>query len=51
LKDKEIIEKIEKIEKLGIMVENLNREDFSKFMAEEQRRWSEVARVAKIGQE
>ena len=48
LKDKEIIEKIEK---LGIIVENINREEFSKFMAEEQRRWSEVARVAKIGQE
>ena len=47
LRDKEIIEKIEK---LGMTVENLNREEFSKFVAEEERRWAEVAKAAKIGE-
>ena len=47
LRDKEIIEKIEK---LGMTVENLNREEFAKFVAEEERRWAGVAKAAKIGE-
>jgi tripartite-type tricarboxylate transporter receptor subunit TctC len=45
LKDKEIIAKIEKA---GMIVENLGAEDAGKFLAEEHKKWSEVARVAKI---
>lgn len=45
LKDKEIIAKIEKA---GMFVENLGAEETAKFLAEEHKKWSEVARVAKI---
>jgi hypothetical protein len=31
-------------------VENLGPEETAKFLASEERKWSEVARVAKIGQ-
>jgi tripartite-type tricarboxylate transporter receptor subunit TctC len=47
LKDPEIVAKIEKSQAL---VENLGPEDTAKFLAAEERKWSEVARVAKIGQ-
>jgi len=45
LKDKEILAKIEKA---GMVVENLGAEEAGKFLAEEHKKWSEVARVAKI---
>ena len=45
LKDKEVIAKIEKA---GMLVENLGAEEAGKFLAEEHKKWSEVARVAKI---
>jgi tripartite-type tricarboxylate transporter receptor subunit TctC len=45
LKDKEILTKIEKA---GMIVENLGAEEAGKFLAEEHKKWSEVARVAKI---
>lgn len=48
LRDKEIINKIEK---LGITVENLDREEFARFIGEEVKRWSEVGKAAKIGQD
>jgi tripartite-type tricarboxylate transporter receptor subunit TctC len=47
LKDAEIVAKIEKSQAL---VENLGPEETAKFLAAEERKWSEVARVAKIGQ-
>jgi tripartite-type tricarboxylate transporter receptor subunit TctC len=47
LQDKEIVAKIEKA---GLTVENLGPEETAKFLAEEHKRWSEVARVAKISQ-
>jgi len=45
LRDREIIGKIEKA---GLMVENLGSEEAGKFLAEEHKKWSEVAKVAKI---
>jgi len=45
IRDKEIIAKIEKA---GMIVENLGAEEAGKFLAEEHKKWSEVARVAKI---
>ena len=45
LKDKEMLAKIEKA---GMIVENLGAEEAGKFLAEEHKKWSEVARVAKI---
>jgi tripartite-type tricarboxylate transporter receptor subunit TctC len=45
LKDKEILAKFEKA---GMIVENLGAEEAGKFLAEEHKKWSEVARVAKI---
>ena len=45
LKDKEILSKLEKA---GMIVENLGSEEAAKFLAEEHKKWSEVARVAKI---
>jgi tripartite-type tricarboxylate transporter receptor subunit TctC len=45
LKDKEIVAKIEKA---GMIVENRGAEEAGKFLAEEHKKWSEVARVAKI---
>jgi tripartite-type tricarboxylate transporter receptor subunit TctC len=47
LKDAETVGKIEKSQAL---VENLGPEETAKFLAAEERKWSEVARVAKIGQ-
>ena len=45
LKDKDILAKIEKA---GMIVENLGAEEAGKFLAEENKKWSEVATVAKI---
>jgi tripartite-type tricarboxylate transporter receptor subunit TctC len=45
LRDREIMGKIEKA---GLTVENLGPEEAGKFLAEEHKKWSEVARVAKI---
>jgi tripartite-type tricarboxylate transporter receptor subunit TctC len=47
LKDPEAIASIEKAQAL---IENLDPAEFSKFLSEEERKWSEVARVAKIAQ-
>lgn len=47
LKDAEAIASIEKAQAL---IENLGPAEFSKFLGEEERKWSEVARVAKIAQ-
>jgi tripartite-type tricarboxylate transporter receptor subunit TctC len=47
LKDPEIVAKIEKSQAL---VENFGPDETAKFLAGEERKWSEVARVAKIGQ-
>ncbi|MSP38188.1 MAG: tripartite tricarboxylate transporter substrate binding protein [Deltaproteobacteria bacterium] len=47
LKDAEAAANIEKAQAL---IENLGAIDFAKFLAEEERKWSEVARVAKITQ-
>jgi len=38
------------IEKAQALVENLGPQEAAKFYAEEQRKWSEVARLAKIAQ-
>jgi tripartite-type tricarboxylate transporter receptor subunit TctC len=46
LKDPEVAAPIEKAQAL---VENLGPQEAAKFYAEEERKWSEVARVAKIG--
>jgi tripartite-type tricarboxylate transporter receptor subunit TctC len=45
LRDKQIVAKIEKA---GMIVENLGAEEAGKFLTEEHKKWSEVARVAKI---
>jgi tripartite-type tricarboxylate transporter receptor subunit TctC len=47
LKDPEAIASVEKAQAL---IENLGPAEFSKFLSEEERKWSEVARVAKIAQ-
>ncbi len=47
LKDAEVIANIEKAQAL---IENLGPGEFTKFLAEEERKWSEVARAAKITQ-
>ena len=47
LKDPEAIASIEKAQAL---IENLGPAEFAKFLSEEERKWSEVARVAKIAQ-
>jgi len=47
LKDPEAAASIEKAQAL---IENLGPGEFAKFLAEEERKWSEVARVAKITQ-
>ncbi len=46
LKDPEVVSSIEKSQAL---VENLGPQEAAKFYADEERKWSEVARVAKIG--
>lgn len=46
LKDPEVAATIEKAQAL---IENLGPQEAAKFYAEEERKWSEVARVAKIG--
>lgn len=46
LQDKQIITKIENAK---VTVENLGIDEAAKFLAEEHEKWSEVARVAKIG--
>src|SRR5512145_51488 len=43
--DKEIAAKIEKA---GVSVENIGPEETKKFLAEEHKRWSEVAKIAKL---
>jgi len=45
LRDREIVGKIEKA---GLTVENLGPEETGRFLSEEHKKWSEVARVAKI---
>jgi tripartite-type tricarboxylate transporter receptor subunit TctC len=45
LRDKEIIAKFEKA---GFMIENLSSDETGNFLAAEHKKWSEVARVAKI---
>jgi tripartite-type tricarboxylate transporter receptor subunit TctC len=45
LTDREIVGKIEKA---GLMVENLGPEEAGRFLAEEHKKWTEVARFAKI---
>jgi tripartite-type tricarboxylate transporter receptor subunit TctC len=45
LADREIVGKIEKA---GLMVENLGPEEAGRFLAEEHKKWAEVARFAKI---
>ena len=45
LKDPAVVAQIEKAQAL---VENLGAQEAAKFYAEEERKWSEVARVAKI---
>ena len=47
LKDGEAVANIEKAQAL---IENLGPSEFAKFLAEEERKWSEVARLAKIAQ-
>jgi len=47
LKDNEIISKIEKA---GMIVENRGAEETGKFLLEEHKKWSEVARVGKISE-
>jgi tripartite-type tricarboxylate transporter receptor subunit TctC len=47
LKDPTVIVSIERAQAL---IENLGPSDFAKFLGEEERKWSEVARVAKITQ-
>jgi tripartite-type tricarboxylate transporter receptor subunit TctC len=37
-----------KIEKAGVSVENIGPEETKKFLAEEHKRWSEVAKIAKL---
>ena len=46
LKDPEVIGQIEKAQAL---VENFGPQDAAKFYLEEEHKWSEVVRVAKIG--
>jgi tripartite-type tricarboxylate transporter receptor subunit TctC len=45
LRDKEIVSKIEKA---GLTVENLGPEEAARFLSEEHRKWTEVARFANI---
>jgi tripartite-type tricarboxylate transporter receptor subunit TctC len=45
LRDREVIAKFEKA---GFIIENLSSEETGNFLAEEHKKWSEVARVAKI---
>jgi tripartite-type tricarboxylate transporter receptor subunit TctC len=47
LKDSEAVASIEKAQAL---IENLGPAEFAKFLSEEERKWGEVARVAKIAQ-
>ncbi len=47
LKDAEVVANIEKAQAL---IENLGPAEFAKFLAEEERKWGEVARAAKISQ-
>jgi tripartite-type tricarboxylate transporter receptor subunit TctC len=45
LRDREVMEKLLKA---GFIIENLSSEETGNFLAEEHKKWSEVARVAKI---
>jgi hypothetical protein len=45
LKDREVIAKLEKA---GFIIENLASEETGNFLAAEHKKWSEVARVARI---
>ena len=38
------------IEKAQALIENLGPAEFAKFLADEERKWTEVARAAKIAQ-
>jgi tripartite-type tricarboxylate transporter receptor subunit TctC len=48
LQDKDIAAKIDKS---GVLVENRGPEETAKFLAQESRRWAEVAKIAKIEQQ
>ena len=48
IQDKEIAAKIDKA---GVLVENRGPDEAAKFLAQENKRWSEVARIAKIEQQ
>jgi tripartite-type tricarboxylate transporter receptor subunit TctC len=48
IQDKEISAKIDKA---GVLLENRGPEETAKFLAQENKRWSEVARIAKIEQQ
>jgi tripartite-type tricarboxylate transporter receptor subunit TctC len=48
IQDKEIAVKIDKA---GVLIENRGPEETTKFLAQEHKRWSEVARIAKIEQQ
>jgi tripartite-type tricarboxylate transporter receptor subunit TctC len=48
IQDKEITAKIDKA---GVLVENRGPDEAAKFLAQENKRWSEVARIAKIEQQ
>jgi len=47
LKDSEVAANIEKAQAL---IENLGANEFGKFFSDEEKKWSEVARAAKIAQ-
>jgi tripartite-type tricarboxylate transporter receptor subunit TctC len=48
IQDKEIAAKIDKA---GVLVENRGPEEAAKFLAEYNKKWSEIARTAKIEQQ
>ncbi len=48
IQDKEIAAKIDKA---GVLIENRGPEETAKFLAEQNKRWAEVARIAKIQQQ
>ena len=47
MKDSEVAANIEKAQAL---IENLGANEFGKFLSDEEKKWSEVARAAKIAQ-
>ena len=45
MSDKDVVAKIEKA---GVSVENVGPEETKKFLLAEEKRWSEVAKIAKL---